>query len=557
MTPLDLAIAGSYVVGMLVLGYVVSRSIHGFRDYFLAGSRMTAPLLVCTIVSTYYGLDVLLGGSEVGYVDGIVGWFWYTRPYYLAILLTALLLIGRLRQRDFLSLPDVAAASYGEGTRTVVAVASFFYSLPLIALMGIGVLLDVVLGIPFAWGVLLGALVSLVYTLMGGLLADAFTDTVQFTLMCVTLGIAAAFAMETVGGFDALRAALPATHFDPRGTYPLPVLIVFSTAALSVFVEPAIYQRIFAAESRRAVLIALGIGIVLWGAYDWITTVLGMTARAVGVDAEPSYALLTLVVSELPTGLTGLFVAGVVATGMSTVDSYLLIAGGNLAYDLYRPLVNPGIKDAALLRLTRWGIVVACVVSVAFALFFTSIVSAWVFMAALLVGTCFVPVVLALFSRRAFKPAAGSGLQRDRTADGDRCVRRGELARDRGHDLGNGDLELGVRGLAGEYVAGIRRPPGPPGLPPGLHTRGVAGEETPAGERCPGTLDRGRRPIMIAFDLATWIAAAILVVGSLLVFLWFLRDAGKVLKGGRNEEDAPPNVSGKTDWRQMTTRGNG
>lgn len=407
MTTLDLVIAGSYVVGILVLGYVVSFSIHGFRDYFVAGGRMTAPLLVCTLVSTYYGLDVLLGGSEVGYVDGIVGWFWYARPYYVAILLTALLLARRLRQRDFLTLPDVAAATYGQGTRSVVAVASFFYSLPLIALMGIGVLLDIVLGIPFAWGVILGALVSLIYTLMGGLLADAFTDTVQFTLMCVTLGIAAVFSMETLGGVDALKEALPVTHFDPRGTYPLPVLVVFSTAALSVFVEPAIYQRIFAAESRKAVLVALGIGIVLWGAYDWVTTLLGMAARAAAVDAEASYALLTLVVDQLPSGLTGLFVAGVVATGMSTVDSYLLIAGGNLSYDLYRPLVNPSIPDAALLRLTRWAIVFACVVSVAFALFFTSIVSAWVFMATMLVGTAFVPVVVALFSRRAFKPAAG------------------------------------------------------------------------------------------------------------------------------------------------------
>lgn len=407
MTSLDLAIAGLYIAGILVLGFVVSRSIHGFRDYFVAGGRMTAPILICTLVSTYYGLDVLLGGSEVGYVDGIVGWFWYARPYYLAVLLTALLLSRRLRNRGFLSLPDVAAATYGQGTRTVVAVASFFYSLPLFALMGMGILLNVVLGIPFHIGVILGALVSMAYTLMGGLLADAFTDTVQFTLMCVTLGLAAAFSMEAVGGVDALRTVLPASHFDHRGTYPLPVLIVFSTAALSVFVEPAIYQRIFAAKSRKAILVALGIGVVLWGAYDWVTTLLGMTARAAGVDAAPSYALITLVVEQLPVGLTGLFVAGVIATGMSTVDSYLLIAGGNLSYDLYRPLVNPRISDAGLLRLTRFAIVIACMISVAFALFFTSVVSAWVFMATMLVGTAFVPVAAALFARRSFKPAAG------------------------------------------------------------------------------------------------------------------------------------------------------
>jgi hypothetical protein len=52
---------------------------------------------------------------------------------------------------------------------------------------------------------------------------------------------------------------------------------------------------------------------------------------------------------------------------------------------------------------------------------------------------------------------------------------------------------------------------------------------------------------MRAFDLATWVAAAILVVGSSLVFLWFMRDAGKVLRGSRQEEEETPNGSERTD----------
>jgi len=407
VTLLDHSIVVVYLVGMIVLGYAVSRSITGFRDYFVAGGRMTTPLLVCTLVSTYYGLDVLLGGSEIGYLDGVVSWFWYARPYYVGLLLVALLLAGRLRERDFLSLPDVADAAYGKGTRAVVAVASFFYSLPLFALMGMGVLLDVVMGLPFVWGVVIGAAISLAYTLMGGLMADAFTDTVQFTLMCVTLGIAAVLALDGVGGPDALPTLLPASYFDPQGTYPTAALLVFATGALSVFVEPGIYQRIFAATSRRAIFGALAIGIVLWSSYDWITALLGMTAQASGLEVEPRYALLTLVSDALPPGLTGLFVAGVIATGMSTVDSYLLIAGGNLAYDLYRPLVNPHISDAGLLRLTRWSIVLACTIAVAFALFFTSMVSAWVFVTAVLVGAAFVPVSAALFASRPLKATAG------------------------------------------------------------------------------------------------------------------------------------------------------
>ncbi len=407
LEPLDLAIVGVYVAGILALGFAVSRRITGFRDWFVAGGSMTTPLLVCTLVSTYYGLDVLFGGSEVGYADGVVSWFWYLRPYYAAILIAAILVGRRLKRHDFLSLPDVAAHQYGRGTQAVVALASFFYSLPLLAVMGLGILLDVLFGIPFVWGVVLGAAVSVVYTLMGGLIADAITDTVQFTLMCVTLGVAATLALDAHGGMAGLQARLPASYFDPMGTYPGWILAVFGLSALSVLVEPAFYQRIFAAVSYRAILAALAIGVVLWASFDWVVTVLGMTAAAAGVDTEPRYALLTLTFDVLPVGLAGLFAAGVVATAMSTIDSYLLIAGGNLAYDLYRPLFRPGLSDRDLLRLTRWGVAASALVAVALALLFASVVSAWIFMSTMLVATALVPILAGLYFPGRLRPAAG------------------------------------------------------------------------------------------------------------------------------------------------------
>lgn len=403
----DLAIVVAYAAGMLAIGYVVSRRIRGFDDFFLAGRGMTAPLLVCTLVSTYYGLDVLFGGSEVSYQEGVVAWFVYLRPYYVAILIAALLVAPRLRRYPFRSLPDAMGYFYGNGTRAVAAVASFFYALPFMAIMGIGVLLDVVFGIPFAWGVLIGTVISLVYTVMGGLMADALTDTLQFVLMCIALGVAAALIMRDFGGFAGLEERLPASYFEPTGTYPAALLIVFAASALSVLVEPAFYQRIFAAESYRAVLLALLIGVVLWAAFDWVVTVVGMAAAASGLETEPRYALLTVTLDTLPVGLKGAFVAGVLATAMSTIDSYLLISAGNLSYDLYRPLRKPQITDTELLLLTRWMTLAAALVCVALALWFQSIVSAWIFVSTLLTASVLVPMLGGLYARRPPKRLAG------------------------------------------------------------------------------------------------------------------------------------------------------
>src|SRR5690606_13651763 len=86
---------------------------------------------------------------------------------------------------------------------------------------------------------------------------------------------------------------------------------------------------------------------------------------------------------------------------------YLLIAGGNLSYDLYRPLRAPEIGDRSLLRLTRWATALAAVACVGLALFFRSIVSAWIFMSTLLTATVLVPLLAGLYLKRPPRPAAG------------------------------------------------------------------------------------------------------------------------------------------------------
>ena len=77
-----------------------------------------------------------------------------------------------------------------------------------------GKLSQVVFGVDPRLGGLFFGGVALVYTLWGGLWADALTDTVQFVLMCVTLAIAIPIVMSQIGGFDYVAQNLPATFFQ-------------------------------------------------------------------------------------------------------------------------------------------------------------------------------------------------------------------------------------------------------------------------------------------------------------------------------------------------------
>ena len=137
LSAIDYAIVGAYLLGMLALGAVVSTRIKGFKDYFLAGGALTTPLLVCTLVSSYYGIDVTFGTSETGFYYGVVAWFWYSLPYYFFIALAALVIAPRLRRYgDAMTLSDVLEHHYGTKTRVVGAAACFIYSAPVLAMGG-------------------------------------------------------------------------------------------------------------------------------------------------------------------------------------------------------------------------------------------------------------------------------------------------------------------------------------------------------------------------------------------------------------------------------------
>lgn len=412
--PLDAIIVIAYLVGMMVVGYLVAGRIKVFADFFVAGRALTTPILVCSLVSSYYGLDALFGDSGDASRDGAVVWFTYGRPYSLALLVAALLLAGRLKRTQALSISDLLAAHYGRPAQITSAVASFLYSLPVLAIMGLAAMGEVIWGLPLWAGAVVGTGVSLAYVGMGGAWADILTDTVQFLIMCVSLAIALPFVMQTVGGFEGIRTVLGPEVLAPLGSTPLLYSASFALTALSVLVEPLFYQRIFAAHNARTVRRAFLWGILLWAAYDWATTAVGMAGGvmmatgALPANTPRDQVLLRVVPQYLPIGLSGFFLGGCLATAMSTVDSYFLVAAGNLVYDIYRPLAAPDADDRTLIRSTRIALLVSGLLCIAIALYFERIKEAWSFMATVLTSTLLVPVLAVLFRRRPCAPLAGT-----------------------------------------------------------------------------------------------------------------------------------------------------
>jgi SSS family solute:Na+ symporter len=413
ISPTDLAIVGVYLLMMLGIGYYIFRKAPNFEEFLLAGRTMTTPILICTLASTYYGLDALFGTSELSYNDGVVAFFGYSELSLGIYLFAAYALSTRLRAARFTSLPEILERHYGVGSGVMGAVSSILYSIPALSLFAIGRLSEVMFGIDAMMGGLLLGGIALVYTLWGGLWAVAITDTIQFILMCITVAVAIPILLVELGGFEAVARVAPESYFAPFGGIPIWLMLAYAATGISILVDPGYYQRIFAARSPRQARNAMLISILIWLAYDWLVTAGGMLARAgvaagvIPVDVHSNDALLLAVTMALPVGLTGLFLAGALATAMSTVDSYTLVSGSNFAYDLYRPLRRPDASDDDLVRLTKRGIILSWVLGFGMAFLFERLLALWVFTATLLTSTVFVPIFAALYWKGRKTPAAG------------------------------------------------------------------------------------------------------------------------------------------------------
>ena len=413
ISTIDYVIIALYLSGMVGVGLWFAKKHTDFDDFFLAGRSLTTPLLITTLISTYYGIDVLFGDSQLGFTDGVVAWFGYARPTYAFFLIAAFLLAQRLREENFKSLPDILDKYYGKKTRYVGAVTSFIYSLPALSLYGFGMLGDVILGWKPIVGMLVFGGIALVYTLTGGFWAVVLTDSIQFVMMCLVLAFAFPFAMNLIGGFNSMIDTLEPSYFDTMGDLSIWLIVIYASTGLSILVEPTFYQRIFAAKSYKSVRNALIIGIFIWGSYDWMITILAMSAK-VGVlkgllpgDVAPDAALLTIMVAALPAGALGLFIAGVLSTEMSTLDSYCLVAGGNVAYDIYKPALKPDATDTELIKTTRYGILLSWFLGFAMAVSFEQMLGLWVFLASILISSTLAPILLGIYIPNFRRPLAG------------------------------------------------------------------------------------------------------------------------------------------------------
>ncbi|MDH3889642.1 MAG: sodium:solute symporter family protein [candidate division Zixibacteria bacterium] len=402
MHVIDYSLIAAYLALLLWLGlrYRVEGG-SGARDMIVGGRMLTLPAFVASLVSTWYG--GILGVGEYSYNYGLSNWLVFGLPYYLAAALFAIFLARKARQTELLTIPQRLGQVYNSRTAMAGAVTVFFMTVPSAYILMLGVLCQFLFGWPAWAGILGGTLFSIVYVFTGGFKSIVRTDVLQFGLMFVGFGGLLGMLLAEYGGLDFLVASLPQTHLTWHGGNSGWYIAVWYVIALATMIEPAFYQRCYAARSPRTARRGIFISIGCWCLFDFMTTTCGLYARALLPElADPVGAYPALAQAVLPVGLMGLFALALLATVMSTVDSYSFLAASTWGHDVVPRLRK--LDDQGIVRQTRIGLLLSSGLAVVLALFFRSVVDIWHALGSIGTPALLVPLFTAFVGNRRLPP---------------------------------------------------------------------------------------------------------------------------------------------------------
>lgn len=418
---IDLSVFIAYMVGILGIGYYFMRKNEGNEDYFLAGRNMSYPHIGLSVVATDVGGGFSIGLGGLGFILGISGsWMLFTG--LLGAWLSAVFLIPKIKslstRERFFTMPQLFGYFYNP---TAALVAGVISAIGYIGFTSSQMLAGAKLAsasfpeLDITTALLIMGFIIVVYTVMGGIKAVIYTDTFQWALLIaglVLVGIPIAFV--AVGGFSAIQETLPASflRLDSISWYQFVNWLI--TIIPIWFVGMTLYQRIYASRSEKEAQKAWYLaGFFEWPVMAFMGVFLGLLARVAAdqgmfadlgflnasqMDAEMGLPLLLATV--LPIGFMGLMMSAYFSAVMSTADSCLVAASGNVVTDILRRGFKFRNKAIADIRLSQIVTLLLGIVALAMAAVFDNVLEIMLWSYAFMVSGLFVPVIGALYWKR-------------------------------------------------------------------------------------------------------------------------------------------------------------
>lgn len=438
---------GAYLILMVYIGYYFSRGNDRSAEGFYLGGRGLGPLVAAmSAEASDMSSWLLMGLPGVAYLSGIADAGWTAIGLAAGTYLNWLIVAKRLRRYSVacgaITIPDFFSRRYRDRKNILMCIAAiiilvFFIPYTASGFKAVGTLFSSLFHVDYHVAMVLGALVIVGYTVLGGFLAVSTTDLIQSIVMTVALAVIVFFGVHVAGGWQAVMEnarsldgylSMSYLHDRTSGTaVPYGTLNMLSMCAwgLGYFGMPHILLRFMAvrdekelALSRRiasvwvvvSMFVAILIGIIGYGA-----SVAGkIPVFSSSAESETVIIRLSGLLGEsgfAASVVAGVVLAGILACTMSTADSQLLTAASGVSQNLLQDFLKVKLSERASMLAARLTVAAIALVSLALAWNPDSSVFYIVSFAWAGFGAAFGPVMLAaLFWKRSNLYGALAGM---------------------------------------------------------------------------------------------------------------------------------------------------
>ena len=369
---LDKMIMGTYVLVIIYVGIIRKRNVESSEENFiLSGRRLSITGFVATLVTTWYG--AILGIGENTFLYGIQTWFIFSFPYYIFALAYAFWIAPKIRKSRSISIPDNFRDVYGERAGILSALILSFLASPAPYLLGMGFVIQFMFGLELGMALMISTIFSAIYVWNGGFGAVVRTDLIQFILMFAGFFILLGYLWHNIQSPILLIKNLPDSYLDPLGGNTLQYILAWFFLAAWTFIDPGFFQRCAAAKTPEMAQRGILISILFWAIFDCLTITCALYAVGTIQQGQAALTFPLLALDVLPIGVFGLFMTGIIATLMSTIDSLGLLSAISFGRDiLWRIQSNNRTLDTV--PFIRKGLVIISFLSLVLAYLLPSIV---------------------------------------------------------------------------------------------------------------------------------------------------------------------------------------
>lgn len=345
----------AYVVLQFIIGAWVSRGVSSVADFVIAGRKLGLGLVMFSVFATFFGAEAIIATGGAVYEQGLAGSHTDPLAYGIAIVLAGLLLAATLWRRGLMTFADLFRERYGSAIEKLVVIVllpgSLFWAAA--QMRSFGQIVSATSGLSVEAAILIAAVAVLGYSVLGGLLADAWTDLVQG--ICIVLGLLVLLVAVIAqgGGLGASFAKVEPDRLNLLTIGDGGLLGLIESFAVPIggtLVAVELISRMLAArapEVARAGTINGGIVYMLAGTIPVTIALLG--APIVGKIDEPEQIIPMLATALLSPLLQVILLGAIVSAILSTVDTVLLASSAQVSQNLLPTAAGTG-EPQRLLR---------------------------------------------------------------------------------------------------------------------------------------------------------------------------------------------------------------